>query len=487
MATAGQSASFTITARDESGNNNQAAGDIFLVELSGTRSLRATVANQLDGTHHVTYTATKSGAYEAAVKLAKSGGLLGAYYENVWFFYTPVKTVVDPQINMDWGMGLLTPTGADYVSIRWQGKILTQYAEVYTFYVTSDDGARLYVDNTLMIDRWDSFCNETRATVQLAAGYLYDLKLEYKEVTDNALVKLSWSSASVPKEVVPAGQLFFETQIKSSPFKIVVQPSQACGTTSTAAGSGLSAATVGTATTLTIQANDEFANARGPGTSDIFAVRLVPPGWGKGGRAAHALMVDNTDSTYSAEYTSFITGNSSLQVALLNGGGLWATYAYPRHPQCLNFGRQFRSTAVSCMQASRALPCMAFTAVPACRAAGLAMRRYYQETSMVTKYGDGSPASGNKFMNSLSWSGLSGEVPISNMVQDNLWAMRWKGYVKPSVDADYTFFATINDNDERVQVCTVFFPTNYPAVLCRFSAQGCALVVPLRFGWTTAV
>ena len=70
MATAGQSASFTITARDESGNNNQAAGDIFLVELSGTRSLRATVANQLDGTHHVTYTATKSGAYEAAVKLA---------------------------------------------------------------------------------------------------------------------------------------------------------------------------------------------------------------------------------------------------------------------------------------------------------------------------------------------------------------------------------------------------------------------------------
>jgi hypothetical protein len=74
---------------------------------------------------------------------------------------------------------------------------------------------------------------------------------------------------------------------------------------------------------------------------------------------------------------------------------------------------------------------------------------------MVAKYGDGSPANGNKFMNSLSWSGLSGEVPVSNLIQDNLWAMRWKGYVKPSLDSDYTFFATINDNDERVQVGTV--------------------------------
>jgi hypothetical protein len=402
LATAGQSASFTITARDESGNNNQAAGDIFLVELSGTRSLRATVANQLDGTHHVTYTASKSGAYEAAVKLAKSGGLLGAYYENVWFFYTPVKTVVDPQINMDWGTGLLTPTGADYVSIRWQGKVLTQYAETYTFYATTDDGARLYVDNTLIIDRWDSFCNETRATVQLAAGYMYDIKMEYKEVTDKALAKLSWSSASVPKEVVPAGQLYFETHIKSSPFKIVVQPAEACGSTSTAAGSGLSAATVGTATTLTVQANDEFANARGPGTSDIFTVRLVPPGWGTGGRAAHALMVDNTDSTYSAEYTSFITGNSSLQIALLHVGGLDATY--------------------------------------------------YNEVSMIDKYMDGSTAKGNLYVETIDWSGLANQVPFTGLVGDNLWVVRWSGFIKPSVDADYTFYATINDPDERVQL-----------------------------------
>ncbi len=104
--------------------------------------------------------------------LAKSGGLTGSYFENVWFFYTPVKVTVDPQINMDWGTGLITPTGANYISARWVGKVKTlvrtleslfllirafflffilslffQYAETYTFYATTDDGARLWVDN----------------------------------------------------------------------------------------------------------------------------------------------------------------------------------------------------------------------------------------------------------------------------------------------------------------------------------------------------
>ena len=44
------------------------------------------------------------------------------------------------------------------------GKVKTQYAETYTFYATTDDGARLWVDNVPLIDRWDSYCNETSAT-----------------------------------------------------------------------------------------------------------------------------------------------------------------------------------------------------------------------------------------------------------------------------------------------------------------------------------
>ena len=62
---------------------------------------------------------------KANVMLANAGGLTGSYFENVWFFYTPVKVTVDPQINMDWGIGLITPTGANYISARWVGKVKT--------------------------------------------------------------------------------------------------------------------------------------------------------------------------------------------------------------------------------------------------------------------------------------------------------------------------------------------------------------------------
>jgi hypothetical protein len=119
FATAGVLAQFTVTAKDESGVRRTSGGDEWIVELDGTRSITGSVVDNLDGTYQVSYTATKSGSYEAGVKLAKSGGLTGSYFENVWFFYTPVKVTVDPQINMDWGVGRITPTGANYISVRW--------------------------------------------------------------------------------------------------------------------------------------------------------------------------------------------------------------------------------------------------------------------------------------------------------------------------------------------------------------------------------
>lgn len=117
-ATAGILAQFTITAYEENGVRRTSGGDEFVVELEGTRSLSASVIDNLDGSYQATYTATKSGSYEASVKLLQQGGLSAAYFENVWFFYTPALRVIDPQINHNWGEGLLTPTAADYVSIR---------------------------------------------------------------------------------------------------------------------------------------------------------------------------------------------------------------------------------------------------------------------------------------------------------------------------------------------------------------------------------
>ena len=331
-ATAGVLAEFTVTAKDESGVRRTSGGDEFIVELEGTRPITGSVTDNLDGSYAVHYTPTKSGNYEAGVKLAKSGGLTGQYFENVWFFYTPVKTTVTPTIKLDWGLGKVTDSAADYVSVRWQGKVKPLFAETHTFSLNSDDGAKLWVDNVVLIDRWDSTCNETSGTIVLKPHVFYNIKLEYKEVTGTAFVELSWASQSTPKEIIPASQLYYETHVKQSPFSFLVSPNIAVGAHSWATGEGLALATAGTSAQLTLQANDVYDNERGEG-GDIFSVRVFPPNSienGADGRPVHAVVVDEGDSSYISEYTQYAAGSNTLYATLLTRGGVTATY-YENH------------------------------------------------------------------------------------------------------------------------------------------------------------
>jgi hypothetical protein len=132
-----------------------------------------------DTARSASYVVTRSGAYGLSVTLARGGGLSADYFENVWFFYTPVMTRVDAQVNFDWGEGSITPTAADYVSVRWVGLLLPRYTEQYTFYADADDGVRLWVDNAQLVDRWESGANMTAAKMVLKANIFYRIKLEY--------------------------------------------------------------------------------------------------------------------------------------------------------------------------------------------------------------------------------------------------------------------------------------------------------------------
>lgn len=179
-----------------------------------------------DTARSASYLVTRSGAYGLSVTLARGGGLSADYFENVWFFYTPVMTRVDAQVNFDWGEGSITPTAADYVSVRWVGLLLPRYTEQYTFYADADDGVRLWVDNAQLVDRWESGANMTAAKMVLKANIFYRIKLEYnntrprftrvqtltssryKDVSGPAKVALYWSSPSIVKEVIPASQLY---------------------------------------------------------------------------------------------------------------------------------------------------------------------------------------------------------------------------------------------------------------------------------------
>jgi len=144
-------------------------------------------------------------------------GLQAEYYQ--WSGFSPptrseafsrlVITRIDPQINFNWGYGSPDPSlGAENFSVRWTGQVEAAFTETYTFYTTTDDGVRLWIDDEQIIDKWiDQSPTEWSGTIDLVAGHKYDIVMEMYENRVDALAELRWSSPSTPKQLIPQAAL----------------------------------------------------------------------------------------------------------------------------------------------------------------------------------------------------------------------------------------------------------------------------------------
>ncbi|MEI6083107.1 MAG: DUF1800 family protein [Verrucomicrobiota bacterium] len=146
-------------------------------------------------------------------------GLFGQYFDNASATYTNATNFtgfafsrVDTNIDFNWGAGAPTNTmGVDTFSIRWTGQVQPELTEPYYFYVYSNDGAKLWVNGQLIIDRWTNSVAGATGTVALVGGVLYDIKLEYFENTSSASNTLWWWSTSQTKQVIPMERLYPNT------------------------------------------------------------------------------------------------------------------------------------------------------------------------------------------------------------------------------------------------------------------------------------
>ncbi|RYX83817.1 hypothetical protein EON83_12780 [bacterium] len=141
--------------------------------------------------------------------LGNGTGLKGQYYSDR-NLSNIVMTRTDPNINFDWGSGsAMTSVGPDNFSVRWTGQIQAVESGSYTFYVTGDDGVRLWVNNQQLINDWTSHPPTTYSgTITLTAGQKYDIKLEFYEETGGASVKLEWQRPGQGITLVPQSQLY---------------------------------------------------------------------------------------------------------------------------------------------------------------------------------------------------------------------------------------------------------------------------------------
>ena len=129
---------------------------------------------------------------------------------------------VDEEINFNWVRNTPgKPIIEDNFTATWTGFIQPEYSEEYFFEAEADDGMRLWIDDKLVIDKWEK-AEETadgnvmmnnvktkeEGKINLKAGKKYTIKIDYFENKQNASIRLFWSSTSQEKQIVPKSAFF---------------------------------------------------------------------------------------------------------------------------------------------------------------------------------------------------------------------------------------------------------------------------------------
>jgi hypothetical protein len=241
-------------------------------------------------------------------------GLTGNYF-NGMNFETAVYSRKDATLNIDWGDG--TPNSAvnaDRFSARWTGQIQPRYTGEYTFYINSDNGRRVWINNTLIIDQWaDNWGTDFTGKITLTAQQKYDIKVEYFENVGGANIKFEWSSAQQTREVVPQTQLYSN----SNPSVSITSP--------------INNASFNSPATITINANAsdadgtiskvEFFNGSTPIGSDLSSPYSFV--WNNVAAGTYTITTKATDNLNAITTSSVVTvvvnnvgGNQSPTVSL---------------------------------------------------------------------------------------------------------------------------------------------------------------------------
>ena len=150
---------------------------------------------------------------EASATTQSSGtgtGLVGDYFSNQNLSGSPTLTRTDATVDFNWGTAAPHASlPADGFSVRWSGKVQPQFSETYTFYTYTDDGARLWVNGVQLVNDWNGHpATENSGTIALTAGQQYNIVMEFFDGAVDAVARLSWSSASTPKAVIPQSRLY---------------------------------------------------------------------------------------------------------------------------------------------------------------------------------------------------------------------------------------------------------------------------------------
>ncbi len=252
--------------------------------------------------------------------LGNGTGLQGAYYSNQLKTFNGPATLVriDTNINFNWGNGApAAGITVDDFTVRWTGSVQPQFNEAYTFYTTTDDGVRLWVNGQLIVDEWiDQAPTTFQGTIPLKAQQLYNIRMEYYENGGGAVAQLAWSSPSTAQAIIPQTQLYPYT----NPPPTVLMTSPTNSSTYTASAS-VTVSADADAPYNPISRVAFYANSTFLGSVSNLPYTLTATGLGAGAYALTAVATDGSGlSSTSAPVNITVSAGTGQPYGLTNIG-----------------------------------------------------------------------------------------------------------------------------------------------------------------------
>jgi hypothetical protein len=97
-----------------------------------------------------------------------------------------------------------------YYGFMYEGFIYISRAGTYTFYTNSDDGSRLWINDTLVVENGGiHLLRERSGTINLPVGY-HALRVSYFQNISNQNLVVSYKGPQLTKRNIPNSALFYK-------------------------------------------------------------------------------------------------------------------------------------------------------------------------------------------------------------------------------------------------------------------------------------
>lgn len=119
-------------------------------------------------------------------------GFEGEFFNSMDMSGNTVLKRIDRVIDFKWNSAPAIQVKPDKFSIRYTSELVPKISGTHTIYLTSDDGARLFINDEKVIDSWyNRGATTDKYSVELKKDKTYNIKLEYFENTGDATLKLA--------------------------------------------------------------------------------------------------------------------------------------------------------------------------------------------------------------------------------------------------------------------------------------------------------